>query len=176
MWQWVSTVTNAIAAKYTSRRSGRIGPMNLLPSQSKPVAGARARELQRGLWMQVYLPVGIAGLAAILATAALGYGAFAGLIDHALLANTLVILLLTPALVIVLFELVLIVALAFGLSRASAGVASLLRDGQRVSADASRSVRHYARTTEMQFERIHRLAGAPARALRSLRQRLRGLW
>ena len=150
--------------------------MNLLPSQSKPVAGARARELQRGLWMQVYLPVGIAGLAAILATAALGYGAFAGLIDHALLANTLVILLLTPALVIVLFELVLIVALAFGLSRASAGVASLLRDGQRVSADASRSVRHYARTTEMQFERIHRLASAPARALRSLRQRLRELW
>ncbi len=175
MWQWVSTVTNAIAAKYTSRRSGRIGSMNLLPPQLEPVAGARARELQRGLWIQVYLPVGIVGLASILVTAALGYGAFTGLIDHALLADTLVILLLSPALIVAFLELVLVVVLAFGLSRASSGVASLLRDGQRLSADANRSVLHYARTIEMQFERIHRLASAPARALRSLRQRLRKL-
>ncbi len=150
--------------------------MSSLPPTLAASVRTRTRALQRGLWMQVYLPVGIAGLAAILTAAVLGYGALAGLIDHALLANTLVILLLTPALIVALLELVLIVALAFGLSRASAGIASLLRDGQRLSADASRSVRHYARTTEMQFERIHRLAGAPARALRSLRQRLRDLW
>lgn len=158
-----------------SQPSGRIGQMSTLPPQSEPLTDARARELKRGLWREVYLPVGIAGLVALLGTAALNYGAFVGLINHALLANTLVILLLTPALIITLLALVLIVALVFGLTRAFTGVASLLHDGQRISVNANRSARHYAHTTEMQFERIHRLVGAPARALRSLRQWLRGL-
>ncbi len=158
-----------------SQPSGRIGKMSTLPPQSEPLTDPRARELQRGLWQQVYLPVGTAGLVALLGTAALNYGSFVGLINHALLANTLVILLLTPALIITLLALVLIVVLAFGLTRAFTGVASLLHDGQRISVNANRSARHYAHTTEMQFARIHRLAGAPARALHSLRRRMRGL-
>jgi hypothetical protein len=124
--------------------------------------------------MQVYVPVCLATLAAVLGATAVGYGAFAGLINHVLLADTLVTLLLVPALIIVFFQLVLIVGLAFGISRASVGVASLLRNGQRISANTNRSARNYAHTTKMQFERIHRLVGAPTRAVRSLRQRLRG--
>jgi len=148
--------------------------MSALPSQSEPRATTRVQERQRSLWLQVYVPVGLAALAAILGAAAVGYGAFAGLINHFLLADTLVILLLVPALIIVFFQLVLIVALAFGISRASVGVVSLLRNGQRISANTNRTARHYAHTTKMQFERIHRLVGAPTRVLRSLRQRLRG--
>ncbi len=125
--------------------------------------------------MQVYLPVGLTVLAALLGAAALSYGAFGGRIDHALLADTMVILLLTPALIIALLNLVLIVALAYGLSRASTRVASLLRDGRRISASANRSAHNYAHNTETQFEHIQRLARSPAQALRSLRQHLRSL-
>ncbi len=149
-----------------------MGPMTTLPSQSEPHVTTRAREHQRSLSMQVYMPVCLATLAAFLGTAAVSYGTFAGLINHVLLTDTLVVLLLVPALIIVFFCLVLIVGLAFGISRASVGVASLLRNGQRISANTNRTARNYAHTTKMQFERVHQLVGAPTRAVRSLRERL----
>ena len=158
-----------------SQHSGRIGPMSALSTQSEQLDDAVAQELQRSLRMQIYLPVGLTGLAALLGAAMLSYGAFAGLINHVLLADTLVILLLVPALIIALIELVLIMGLAIGLSRASKALALLLCNGKHIGANANRTARNYAHTTEVQFERIHRLAAVPARALRSLRQRLRGL-
>ena len=168
-------MTNTIADKYTSQRSGRIEPMSALPPESEPLARARAWNLQRGLRLYVYLPIGLAVLAALLGAAALSYAAFANMINHALLADTLLILVLATAMVIAFFQLLLIMALVFALSSASAGVTSFFRNSQRISSNANRTAHHYADTTESQFERIHRLARAPTRALRSLRQQLRRL-
>ena len=150
--------------------------MSVLQPKPETVASTRTPEIRSRLWMQVYLPVGLTGLAALLGAAALSYGAFAGLIDHTLLAETLLILMLTPALLIALLALVLIAALAYGLSHAYTRIASLLRDGQLISTRANRSARNYAHKTEIRFEHIHRLANAPIQALRSFQQRLRGLW
>jgi hypothetical protein len=150
--------------------------MSVLQPKSEPVASTRAREVRSRLWIQVYLPVGLTGLAALLGAAVLSYGAFTGLIDHALLAETLLILVLTPALFIAFLVIVLITAFTYGLSHAYTRIASLLRDGQLVSTRANRSARNYAHKTKMRFERIHRLANAPTQALRSFQQRLRGLW
>lgn len=132
----------------------------------------RAQERRRELWLQVYLPVGLAVLVFLLGAAVISYGAFTDLIDHTLLADILVLLLLTPALIIAVIGIMLILSLAFILLRASEWMASLLRSTQRISGNANNSAQHYAHTTEMLLQRIHRIISAPGRAARALRQRL----
>lgn len=168
-------MTNAIADKYTSRRNGRIGWVSTLSRPSKTLVVKRARERGRGLWLQVYLPVGIAVLVFLLGAAVISYGAFMDLIDHTLLADILVLILLTPALIIAVIGMVLILSLAFVLLRASEWIASLLRSTQKISGNANHSAQHYAHATEMLLQRIHRIVSTPGRAARALRQRLRWL-
>ena len=147
--------------------------MSKLEPQSDSITQARVRDIQRGLRLQVYLPVCIAGLSAVIGAAALVYGVFAGRINHELLANTILVLIMAPALLIGILGLVTILALALVLSRTSTGIAALLRNGQRISANVNRSAQYYSNTTEVQVKRIQWVAGAPARILNTLRRQLR---
>ena len=145
-------------------------------SSHKSDSSAQARDIQRGLQLQVYLPVCLAGLSAIIVATALVYGAFAGRINHGLLADIVLILIMSPAILIGILGLVTILALVAILSRTSDGITALLRNGQRISANVNNTARHYSNTAEVQVERIHRVAGAPARILSHLWEKIRRLY
>ena len=145
-------------------------------SSHKSDSSAQARDIQRGLQLEVYLPVCLAGLSAIIGAAALAYGAFAGRINHGLLADTVLILIMAPALVIGTLCIVTILALAVILSRTSDGITALLREGQRISANVNSTAWSFSDTAEAQVKRIHWVAGAPARFLSSLQERVRQLY
>lgn len=163
-----------ISAKYTSLHSGRIIRMD--HSSHKSDSSAQARDIQRGLQLEVYLPVCLAGLSAIIGAAALAYGAFAGRINHGLLADTVLILIMAPALLIGILGLVTILALVVVLSRTSDGITALLRNGERISANVNSTAWHYSNTAEAQVKRIHRVTETPARILSHLREKVRRLY
>ena len=158
MWQCVSTVISSTVGKYTTDEDGTMIFMSVPPPTPAPEQRsdyARATTVSRDLLWQVYLPVGIAAAVACAAAITLGIGSLTGMIDHSVLADALLTMLLMGGIIAGLVSLAILAGLAFLLGISVEFLDNLLEQVQNQSRRAQETTHHYSEWIRQNIGNAH---------------------